>query len=89
MLRTDLQRESQLPSSKRPIPLVARPDLVIQRVGYQKNEHWVVKVPASLTYHRLRPEQYFLLKSLDGKNTLEELRDRFRAEFPAIVPVSS
>ena len=85
MLTTDLQTEQTLASSKRPIPLVARPDLVFQGVGFQGNAHWVVKIPASLRYFRLRPEQYFLLRSLDGQSTLETLQERLRAEFPSMV----
>src|SRR5262245_57499679 len=76
---------SSVSTSRRPVPLVARPDLVVEQIGFQGNEHWVVKLPASLKYYRLRPEQYLLLKLLDGQATLESLHDRFRTEFPALV----
>lgn len=85
MLNAQNQQTSSVSTSKRPIPLVARPDLIFERVGYQGKEQWVVKIPASLKYFRLRPEEYLLLKSLDGKNTIETLHDLFRREFPALV----
>ena len=58
--------------------------LVIERIDYREEASWVIKDPVALKYHRLRPEQFQVLKLLDGKRSLEEVRDELKHEFPAI-----
>ena len=77
-------QQSMLPSALRPIPMRARPDLVVERIDYQGQRSFVVKDPVGLKYHRLRPEQYRTLRLLDNRRGLEELRDALRLEFPAL-----
>ncbi|MBL8851370.1 MAG: biotin/lipoyl-binding protein [Planctomycetaceae bacterium] len=62
-------------SSQRPIPLRARRDLLVERMLY-RGVHWhVVKDPCAMQYYRLQPEQFTTLQLLDGRRSLEDLRD--------------
>ncbi|MFM8577553.1 MAG: HlyD family efflux transporter periplasmic adaptor subunit [Planctomycetaceae bacterium] len=69
-------------STTRPVGLRRRGDLVTTRQVYQGQVWWVVKDPISLAYFRFRPEEYALLGMLDGKSSLEQLKERFEEEFP-------
>lgn len=73
-----------VPSALRPIPMRARPDLVVERIDYQGQRSYVIKDPVGLKYHRLRPEQYRALQLLDDHRSLEELRDALKVDFPAL-----
>ncbi len=75
-----------LPTTQRAVPLCARRDLVTRRVQYQGVEHWIVKDPAALRYYRLQAEQYYLLRLLDGRRSLEALRDEFQRAFRTLRP---
>lgn len=77
---------SLTPSTKRPIPLEMRKDLSFQYVSCQGKGYWVTKDPVSLSYYQLQPEQHCLLKLLDGKRNLEELREGLLEEFPFARP---
>ena len=72
------------PSSQRPIPLRGRPDLVVSRMEFKGEAGYVVKDPVALKYHRLRPEQWDLLQSLDGERSLEEARENLRRKHPTL-----
>lgn len=76
----------QMRSSQRPVPLRSRNDLVVKRIDFQGVNHYVIKDPVGLTYHRLRADQYRVLNMLDGRRNLEEIRDELVREFPAICP---
>jgi putative peptide zinc metalloprotease protein len=69
-------------STTRGIGLRRRGDLVVNRQVYQGQAWWVVKDPIALHYFRFRPEEYALLDMLDGKVSLEELKERFEERFP-------
>lgn len=71
-----------MPSTMRPVPLRCRDDLVVQQVIYQGIASPVIKDPVGLNYFRLQPEQYSLLKLLNGQRSLEELREHLQASFP-------
>ena len=58
-----------------------RPDLVIQAQLYEGRTHYVVKDPVGLRYFRFKEEEYFLLKCLDGKRRLEEVREDYERNF--------
>jgi len=75
---------AMVPSKQRAIPLLKRNDLVVKRIEYKGIGSWVIKDPVGLKYHRLQPEQYFVLNQLDGKRHLEELRDLLQEEFPTL-----
>jgi putative peptide zinc metalloprotease protein len=75
---------AMLPSTRRPIPLRRRPDLVVRRIEYQGIGSWVIKDPVALKYHRLQAEQYCVLGLLDGARNLEEIRDELIQNFPTL-----
>ncbi|RMG34255.1 MAG: HlyD family efflux transporter periplasmic adaptor subunit [Planctomycetota bacterium] len=77
-------QSTMVPSTQRPIPLIARPDLVFKRIEYLGVGYWVVKEPVGLKYYRLQPEQYHCLMLLDGKRNLEQLRDELLRRLPTI-----
>lgn len=73
---------SSVASSRRPIPLERRADLVAATVDFQGTAWWVVKDPIALQYQRLRDSEYQALQLLDGSRSLEELRDELRRTCP-------
>ncbi|MCH7989218.1 MAG: hypothetical protein IID46_08720 [Planctomycetes bacterium] len=75
---------SQVPSTQRPIPLQGRNDLVVERIEYRGVGSWVIKDPVALKYHRLQPEQYKVLRLLDGQRNLEQIRDGLQSDFPTL-----
>jgi len=75
--------KSPIPSSRRPIPLLGRRDLVAQQTEFQSGAWWIVKDPVGLQYHRLSAHQYKVLRLLDGQRSLKEIRDELSREFPA------
>ena len=84
MIQAAAPQQAMRPSALRPIPMRARPDLVVERVDFQGQRSFVVKDPVGLKYHRLRPEQYRTLRLLDNRRSLEDIRDALRLEFPAL-----
>jgi len=75
---------NMLTSTQRPVPLQARPDLVIKRIQYMGAVSVVVKDPVALKYFRFQPEQFAILQLLDGTRNLEEIRDEFHLAFPTV-----
>ncbi|MEN0110639.1 MAG: HlyD family efflux transporter periplasmic adaptor subunit [Planctomycetota bacterium] len=74
--------ESLVASSSRRMPIRVRPDLRARRQRYQGRVYWVVKDPVALQYFRFEEEEFAILQMLDGESSLEEIADRFEAEFP-------
>ncbi|MGQ9606981.1 MAG: HlyD family efflux transporter periplasmic adaptor subunit [Thermogutta sp.] len=74
--------DSLVSSSARRLFLRKRPDLVAQRQRYEGETYWVIKDPVGLNYFRFREEEFFLLNQLDGTSSLDEVKERFEAEFP-------
>ncbi len=74
--------DSLLSSSARPLAIRRRPDLIARRQHYLGRSYWIVKDPVGLTYTRFQDEEYALLNWLDGRISLDELKDRFEDEFP-------
>src|SRR3954453_12328399 len=58
-----------------------RPDLSIEEQRYEGRTFYVVKDPISLRYYRLKDNEHFLLKFLDGKQTLEEAQKAYEKEY--------
>jgi putative peptide zinc metalloprotease protein len=75
-------RDSLLSSSARKMPVRRRPDLIARRQHYLGRSYWIVKDPVGLTYFRFHDEEYALLQMLDGRASLDELKERFEADFP-------
>ncbi len=74
--------DSLVSSSSRGMPLRKRPDLSARRQQYLGRSYWVVKEPVGLNYFRFQEEEFAILQMLDGKTSLDEIKDRFEAEFP-------
>ena len=73
--------ESLISSTSRPLKLRMRPDLVARRQRYHGRNYWVVKEPVGLNYFRFHEEEYSILCMLDGQSSLEDIKERFEAEF--------
>ncbi len=59
-----------------------RPDLVIQTQTYEGQTHYVVKDPVGMRYYRFRPHEFFLLEHLDGKTSIEQLKELYEIHYP-------
>lgn len=68
----------------RELPLRTRPDLRIERIGYQGTGYWIVKDPVALRYYRLTREQHQVLDSMREPNTLEKIHEDLQRENPSI-----
>lgn len=74
--------QSMQPTMRRPVPLSMRADLQTETMTFRGRPYWAVKDPISLRYHRLREEQYYLLRKLNGTRTLEALQQMLQQQFP-------
>ncbi len=74
--------DSLLSSSARKMRVRVRPDLTAQRQRYQGKTYWVLKDPVGLQYFRFQEEEYAILQMLDGDTSLDEIKEKFEAEFP-------
>jgi putative peptide zinc metalloprotease protein len=59
-----------------------RPDLTARKQTYLGQTYWVVKEPIGLNYFRFQEEEYAILQMIDGRTSLDEIKERFEAEFP-------
>jgi putative peptide zinc metalloprotease protein len=75
---------SLVSSTRRPIPMRCRPDLLARRIEYQGIGSWVIKDPVGLKYHRLHAEQYCVLGLLDGSRNIEQIREELLRVHPTI-----
>ena len=73
--------ESLISSTSRPLTLRMRPDLSARRHRYHGRTFWVVKEPVGLNYFRFHEEEYAILGMLDGRSSLEEIKEQFEQEF--------
>jgi putative peptide zinc metalloprotease protein len=58
-----------------------RPDLILEAGSENDAPIWIATDPVALKYFRLRAEEVFVLRLLDGQTSLEEIRQRFEATF--------
>jgi len=58
-----------------------RRDLVIQPQTYGGRTSYLVKDPIRLAYFRFQEPEYFLMRLLDGRHTLEAVRSAFEQRF--------
>ncbi len=73
--------ESLISSSSRPLTVRKRPDLSASRHRYQGTGYWVVKEPVGLQYFRFHDEEYYILGTLDGHVSLQQVKDGFEQRF--------
>ncbi|KKL26017.1 hypothetical protein LCGC14_2399510, partial [marine sediment metagenome] len=74
--------DSLVSSSARALPIRKRPDLTARRQQYLGRSYWVVKEPVGLNYFRFQDEEFAILNMLDGRTSLDQIKERFEAEFP-------
>jgi putative peptide zinc metalloprotease protein len=73
--------DSLVNSAMRPLKVYRRPDLQAKRHLYHGRSYWVVKEPVGLNYYRFHEEEYAILNMLDGQTSLQQIKDRFQADF--------
>ncbi|TWU05709.1 site-2 protease family protein [Stieleria varia] len=54
-----------------------RRDLVVVATKHKHESAVVVKDPIAMRYHRMRPDEYFVLELLDGTRSLTQIRDAY------------
>ncbi len=59
----------------------ARADLKAVETRHKHESAVVVKDPIALKYHRLRPDEYFVLQSLDGQASLQQIQADYQRRF--------
>ena len=74
--------DSLVSSSARKMPIRKRADLTSRKQYYLGRTYWVVKDPVGLHYYRFQEEEYAILQMLDGKTSLDEIKERFEEQFP-------
>ncbi len=74
-------QDSFVNSAQRVLQLRKRPDLQSRRHQYQGRAYWVIKEPVGLNYFRFHEEEYAILNWIDGKRSLQTIRDEFQAKF--------
>jgi putative peptide zinc metalloprotease protein len=73
--------ESLISSTSRPLTLRMRPDLNARRHRYHGRTFWVVKEPVGLNYFRFHDEEFAILCMLDGRSSLDDIKDEFETQF--------
>ena len=73
--------ESLTSSTSRPLTLRMRPDLSAKQQRYHGRSYWVVKEPVGLNYFRFHEEEFAILCMLDGRCSLDDVKERFEDEF--------
>lgn len=73
--------ESLVSTTTRRVALRMRPDLSSRQQRYHGDSYWVVKEPVGLNYFRFHDEEFAILQMLDGHASLDEIKERFEAEF--------
>lgn len=73
--------DSLVNSAMRPLRLRRRPDLESRRHKYHGRVYWVIKEPVGLNYYRFHEEEFAILNMLDGKTSLQAIKERFQSEF--------
>ncbi len=81
MTLTPLRRQSLQASGKTPTGVCRRPDLVVVETRHKHDTAVVVKDPIAMKYHRLRPDEYFVLERLHPGTTLEQLQDAYQQRY--------
>ena len=73
--------DSLVNSAMRPLALRKRADLISSRNHYDGRTYWVVKEPVGLNYFRFHEEEFAILSMLDGKTSLQTIRETFQSKF--------
>lgn len=68
-------------TNTRPVRLKMRGDLTAHRQIYQGQVFWVIKEPVGLNYYRFPEDSYFVMRQLDGQQSLEQIESAYNQEF--------
>lgn len=68
-------------ATARPLAMRLRPDLELRSVPVHGRARWSVKDPLALRYYQLQEEEYFVLRQLDGRTSIDEIQSRFESRF--------
>ena len=68
-------------TSDQPLGLRKRADLVVVQTMHKNESAMVLKDPIAMKYHRLRPDEYFLLEKLGDGATLSMLQREYQDEY--------
>ena len=71
-------------STEQPLPFRRREDVVEKWVRFRDIGYRMVKDPCGLKYSQLQPEQYEVWSLLDGKRSLEDIRDSLQLIYPSV-----
>src|SRR5215472_844734 len=71
---SELERRKQL-------KIRIRADLGIEAQKYEGRTYYVVKDPVSMRYYRLKDHEYFLVRYMDGKHTLEDAQKAYEMRY--------
>lgn len=69
-------------SRERPLGLRRRTDLVIVPQVNRDERYWMIKDPLEMEFYRLNEEEYAVLTMIDGKQSLDEIKESFELRFP-------
>lgn len=70
-------------SRERPLGLYYRKDLVIVEQVYRDEPFWLIKDPLEMEFYRLNEEEHCILKLVDGKRSLDEIKSTFEKKYPS------
>ncbi len=73
--------DSLISSISRPLRLRMRPDLTAVQHVYNRRVFWVVKEPLALKFFRFQEEEYAILQMLDGRASMEDIKNKFDRQF--------
>ena len=54
-----------------------RSDLTARQQYYLGTSYWIVKEPVGLNYFRFQEEEYAILNMLDGRTSLDQIKEQF------------
>lgn len=65
----------------RPVGLKMRSDLHVVKQVYRHEVFYLIKDPLEMEFYRLNAEEFFILTLLDGKHSLEDIKEEFERSF--------
>ena len=68
--------------TSQPISVRVRADLKFVATKHKHDSAVVAKDPVAMKYHRMRPDEFFVLGMLDGESSLEDIKQAYEKQFP-------
>lgn len=66
---------------RKSVRLRLRPDLVVIPQHFQGRRHYIVKDPIRLRYYRFKEREHFILRQLNGSNTLDDVQQAYERHY--------